>query len=396
MSDDAARANWGGSWRMPTDAEWTELRDNCTWEWTTQNGVNGRKVTSKKNGNSIFLPAAAFRYDTSIGFVGSYGRYWSSSLNTDRPFRAWSVNFNSGLVLGGDEDRYYGHSVRPVYGDFVAVTSISLNRSSASLNVGQTVQLSASLSPSNATEKTVRWVTSNSGIAAVSDNGWVTAKSAGSATITAYASSGKSASCTVTVSSTNLNGHTAVDLGLSVKWATCNVGASSPEGYGNYYAWGETSTKSDYSWSTYRWCNGSYNTLTKYNVSSSYGAVDNKTVLEMSDDAARANWGGSWRMPTDAEWTELRTNCTWTWTTQGGKNGYKVTSKTNGNSIFLPAAGSRGDARLYDAGSHGYYWSSSLETDNPDRAWRVDFGSGYVGMYLSYRCNGRSVRPVTE
>ncbi|MBQ7388829.1 MAG: hypothetical protein IJW01_05635, partial [Paludibacteraceae bacterium] len=136
----------------------------------------------------------------------------------------------------------------------------------------------------------------------------------------------------------------AVDLGLSVKWATCNVGASTPEGYGNYYAWGETTTKSTYDWSTYKWCNGSYKTLTKYCTSSTYGTVDNKTVLELADDAARVNWGGAWRMPTDAEWTELRENCEWTLTSDYNGTGVKgrvVTSKTNGNHIFLPAAGYR-------------------------------------------------------
>ena len=106
------------------------------------------------------------------------------------------------------------------------------------------------------------------------------------------------------------NGHEYVNLGLSVKWATCNVGASSPEEYGDYFAWGEVEPKSIYDFSTYKYCNGSETTLTKYNYSSSYGTVDNKTTLELSDDAARANWGGSWRMPTDAELTELREQCT--------------------------------------------------------------------------------------
>ena len=189
------------------------------------------------------------------------------------------------------------------------------------------------------------------------------------------------------------NGYMYVDLGLSVKWATCNVGANSPEGYGDYFAWGETSTKSTYNWSTYKWCNGSSSTLTKYNTRSSYGTVDNKTQLELSDDAVRANWGGSWRMPTDAELTELREQCTWTWTNQNGVNGYKVTSKSNGNSIFFPAAGYRDDSLLYDAGSNGYYWSSSLFTVSPYGAWYVDFGSGYVYSDY-YRYYGRSVRPV--
>ena len=109
------------------------------------------------------------------------------------------------------------------------------------------------------------------------------------------------------------NGHDWVDLGLpsGLKWAVCNVGADSPEGYGFYFAWGETETKSRYSWNTYKWCNGSYYTQTKYCTNSSYGTVDNKTTLDLSDDAARANWGGSWRMPTKAEQDELRNNCTW-------------------------------------------------------------------------------------
>ena len=192
------------------------------------------------------------------------------------------------------------------------------------------------------------------------------------------------------------NGHTYVDLGLpsGTLWATCNVGASSPEEYGDYYAWGETETKSTYDWNTYKWCKGSENTLTKYCTSSSYSTVDNKKVLESSDDVAHVKWGGSWRMPTDAEMTELRENCTWTWTTQGGKNGYKVTSKKKGNSIFLPAAGYRDDSSLDNAGSSGYYWSSSLYTSYPDLAWYVDFYSSSVYRGHYDRCCGQSVRPV--
>lgn len=194
----------------------------------------------------------------------------------------------------------------------------------------------------------------------------------------------------------NTGNHKYVDLGLSVKWATCNVGATKPEEYGDYFAWGETQ-KNTYDWSTYKWCNGSYNTLTKYNNNSSYGTVDNKTQLELSDDAARANWGGSWRMPTKAEQDELREQCTWTWTTQNGVNGYKVTSKKNGNSIFLPAAGCRFDSSLYYAGSYGDYWSSSLYTDYPSSAYFLFFNSDNVDWNISYgRYSGHSVRPVCQ
>ena len=193
--------------------------------------------------------------------------------------------------------------------------------------------------------------------------------------------------------------HEYVDLGLSVKWATCNVGASKPEEYGDYFAWGETQPKDYYDWSTYKWCNGSYDTQTKYCTDSYYGTVDNKTVLDLSDDAARANWGGSWRMPTHEEQEELRTQCTWTWTTQNGVYGYKVTSKKSGytnNSIFLPAAGCRYDGSLYGAGSYGLYWSSSLLTDYPSYAYSLNFYSDYVDWYSRYRYIGFTVRPVCQ
>ena len=190
------------------------------------------------------------------------------------------------------------------------------------------------------------------------------------------------------------NGHEYVDLGLSVMWATCNVGASSPSAYGNYYAWGETTTKSDYSWETLRYCNDKRGvSFSKYVTQSKYGTVDNKKVLEPSDDAARQNWGGSWRIPTDAEWTELRTKCSWTWTRQGGHDGYNVTSKSNGNAIFLPAAGHRNEMRL-DAASDGFYWSSSLDADAPNSAWDAGFGSLGLFRFGSYRSCGQSIRPV--
>ena len=192
----------------------------------------------------------------------------------------------------------------------------------------------------------------------------------------------------------NTGNHEYVDLGLSVKWATCNVGANAPEEYGDYFAWGETQPKTTYDWSTYKWCNGSYDTQTKYCTDSYYGTVDNKTQLELSDDAARANWGGSWRMPTTEEQQELINNCTWTWTTQNGVNGYKVTSKKNGNSIFLPAAGYRSGSSLYYAGSYGNYWSSSLYTDGPNSAYGLYFDSDGVGWYNGNRYCGQSVRPV--
>ncbi len=192
------------------------------------------------------------------------------------------------------------------------------------------------------------------------------------------------------------NGYEYIDLGLSVKWATMNVGANTPEDFGNYFAWGETEPKEVYNWSTYKWCNGSDTTLTKYNTSSVYGIIDNKTTLELIDDAAHANWGGSWRMPTDAEMTELRNNCTWKWTTQKSIKGYKVTSKSNGNSIFLPAADYYFDN--FTSWVDGCYWSSSLDIDSPCYAWFISFefilDVGVVTRNCNYRSNGEAIRPV--
>lgn len=188
----------------------------------------------------------------------------------------------------------------------------------------------------------------------------------------------------------------AVDLGLSVKWASFNVGASKPEEYGDYYAWGEVETKVGYSWNCYVLCDGSEIMLTKYNVLSDYGDVDNMTVLEAEDDVARKALGGEWRMPTDAEWTELRESCTWTWTTLNGVYGRQVTSNVNNNSIFLPAAGYMDNYNYISSGSHGTYWSSSLFIDNARHAWYVDLHSGNVNRGTIYRYVGLSVRPVLK
>ena len=196
------------------------------------------------------------------------------------------------------------------------------------------------------------------------------------------------------------NGYEWVDLGLSVKWATCNVGAEKPEDYGDYYAWGETSTKSSYTWINYKFrtSGDSYENVkfSKYNTESEYGPIDNRSTLDLVDDVARQKWGGSWRMPTLTEFDELIDNCTWTWTALNGVNGYKVTSKISGytgRSIFLPAAGWRYGTGLIGAGSRGYYWSSSLNTDNPGNARSLYFGSDSRRTDY-YRRDGQSVRPV--
>jgi len=298
------------------------------------------------------------------------------------------------------------------------VTSISLGKTSLSLMIGEEETISVtSVLPDNANNKSVTWSSSDSAIASVDNSGKVTAKAKGKATIKATANdgSGVNATCSIVVSSKCPAG--AVDMGTTTAdgyklyWGTSNLGADKPEEYGDYYAWGEIDPyyssqdpltwkdgKTGYNWASYKWCNGSSSTLTKYNNSSSYGTVDNKTVLEPSDDVASVKLGGKWRMPTDAEWTVLWTKCTWTWTTNYNGTGVmgRIVTATNGNSIFLPAAGVREGTDLYFVGSGGRYWSSSLSTDNPDGAWYVYFGSGVVFVDDAGRYYGLSIRPVSE
>lgn len=233
--------------------------------------------------------------------------------------------------------------------------------------------------------------------------------------------------------STAPEGVVAVDLGLSVKWASCNVGATKPEEYGDYFAWGDTTTyyeagyaeespqkhwkegkSSGFSWSSYKWCNGSNYTMTKYCNNSEFGNegfTDTLTVLTPEDDVAHVKWGGSWRMPTKAEQDDLRNKCTWTWYSSGntefnGVAGYKVTSNIEGYTerfIFLPAAGFSFDKYHHDyLGSKGGYWSSwssALSMDDrfrPDSACSLNFSSSSAYFTCEGRFGGRSVRPVCQ
>ena len=197
--------------------------------------------------------------------------------------------------------------------------------------------------------------------------------------------------------------HEYVDLKLpsGTLWATCNIGADAPEDYGYYFAWGETvpyaeNGKTNFDWSTYQWCSGSPTTLSKYNPSESFGTVDNLTVLEVADDAASANWGSAWRMPTKEQYDEL-INSSYTtleWTQENNVYGCKITSNTNGKYIFLPAAGVRSYSMLGYAGAKGYYWSNTLGSDYPSDSYYLNFDSSGCRTDGSNRFEGRSVRPV--
>ncbi len=302
-SDDVARQKWGDGWRLPTDEEWTKLRNwgNFTWEWTDDyngTGVAGTVITSKISGyegNSIFLPAAGYKINTESKEVGSHGYYWSSTIYVS--YMSYNLDFYNAQRSRVSNYRYYGMPVRAVI-------------------------------------------------------------------------------CDNDPEITSINGHEYVDLGNGLKWATTNVGANSPEKPGSYYAWGEIAPKNEYYWTNYVHRDPSYSennglSLTKYTFADNVKEGswyegdtfigDGKTTLDLADDVARQNWGGTWRMPTAAEFGWLVSNCTWTWSSDYSETGVAgmVVTGTNGKSIFLPAAG-RMEANDTWEDSKGLYWSSSL------------------------------------
>ena len=207
------------------------------------------------------------------------------------------------------------------------------------------------------------------------------------------------------------NGHEYVDLGLSVNWANCNVGADKPEDYGDYYAWGEIEPKESYTWENHRFRTGGNNEddlkLSKYtsmyytsmlDADNRYYVADNKTLLDLEDDVAHVKWGGNWRIPTDQEMNELIDSCTLIWTTVNGVNGCLITSKISGftdRSIFLPAAGRYFRTNNYNAGTWGSYWSNSVNKDDiSTRAGVLTIGSNHASVKITFRIMGQSVRPV--
>ena len=405
-SDDAATVNWGSNWQMPSYEQCKELLNTsyATAKWTTQNDVYGVRITSKSNGNSIFLPAAGYYNNTGLNYVCSSGLFWSRSHYVGIRVDAYQVYFNANRIDTGDGGRDCGLNVRPVRVkdvQTVAVSSIALNQTELFVNVEETAQLSATVLPENATNKKVVWESSNKAIATVDETGKVTAVAVGTCTITCSATdgSGVKAECQVDVVMNET--HEYVDLGLpsGTLWATCNVGASKPEEYGDYFAWGETQPEiyNNYSLSGYRYYDSVYKVYTKYCLQSDYGTIDNKSELEMSDDAATVNWGVDWQMPSLEQFNEL-INSSYTtirWMTfNNGVNGIMIYSNSNGNYIFLPAAGYRCERSFYNAGGGGYYWSRSLNTSNSDSAYYLRSNSIRIDTSNGSRYNGFSVRPV--
>ena len=393
LLDDAANANWGGDWRIPTKSEQDELRNTSytTWTWTTQNGVKGYKVTSKTNDNSIFLPAVGAYSGSNLIHLGSNGFYLNSSLYTNDTSEANIMSLDSDGIDLSYASRFYGLSIRAVLPvGFTYSISFDSNGGNGMMQPITHEYTEVFTLPENKlTRHGYEFICWNTRADGTGINYMDGAKFRVSSDITLYAQWYKE--------ETNIT-HEYVDLGLpsGLLWATCNVGASRPEETGYFFSWGETKPKARYSWDTYKWCNGNEKTLKKYCTDSEYGRLDNKTTLDLLDDAANANWGGDWRIPTKSEQDELRNTSytTWTWTTQNGVKGYKVTSKANGNSIFLPAAGVFGGFDLSFMLSRGYYWSGSLKMRQQDDVSCFEFYLYSVDVKCLFRYYGLPIRPV--
>ena len=431
--DDPARVNWGGEWRTPTRADMMDLQEYCYWAMETVNNVFGCRITSKINGNSIFIPACGYREGINLKLLGTECNYMTAT-GIGKGFHYMLFHkptFGYSGVGNGVYKRCYGVPVRPVLGEenVIPITSLSIDQTEITLTPGQTCKLHAIVEPETATFKhSISWSCTDNGVVKVGTSGLVTALMPGQATVTVQTHDGEfKATCTVTVSGGSEDTQEVVDLGLpsGIKWAKCNLGAKSEEEYGDYFAWGETEPyyqdgyaysdvalwksgkEAGYDWPSYRWCTGDWDLLTKYNTSSYYGStVDDITTLTPDDDAAAAALGGGWRMPTQADWEDLMNpdNCEWTWTTCDGVLGYRVTSKKNGNSIFLPACGRR-DADILDIDenepedANGYYWSSTLSEYSCNALARCFFKgsqSPQVDWYDEPRCYGFAVRPVLD
>ncbi len=415
--DDAATFNWGSGWQTPSPSQVEELFYDCQHVETAQNGVPGNLFRGP-NGNTIFIPSI-IEYDNKSYY------YWTNSLRQryNQYFVELSVDIEVIAFCKSDfnnlRDRYFCALVRPVRGSATLTpTAPSVITNSATNITPYSATLNGNITSAggaNVTEKGFVYGTNPNNLSGRTQSGG--ASSIYNETITglsqgtiyyykAYAtnSAGTTYGDILTFTTNGiLNEHIWVDLGLpsGTKWANCNIGATSPEDYGEYFAWGETSPKYIYEWNNYRWCDGVYTKLTKYCNYAQYGNngfTDNLTTLEASDDAATANWGSGWRMPTETEMRELKDNCIVTWTTQNGKRGRLFTG-SNGNFIFLPAAGyHRYGSELGSVGFDGYYWSSSLSSDYTVRAWYLNFDSDNYGMsnLNGERYRGLSVRPVCQ
>lgn len=404
---DVVRVKWGGEWRMPTNEEFEELRNNCNWIWTSINGHYGYKVASKLQGftdNYIFLPASGSYQGNELKEVNSRTYY---RTNVYYPLYQGGYTYSINSTLGYNQlvpiIPNVGVVIRPVTpsNNGTIIASIELDKNFSNLEFNQTLQLTAQIkSTLGKIDTTAIWKTSDVNIATVTATGLVTAQKNGRCIITAECG-GVTAECHVIVVSYEEPDY--VDLGLSVLWATSNIGADTPEDYGYYYAWGETETKDNYT--SYKWSTGSYNSslfkLTKYCNDSSWGVAgttDTIVQLETDDDIAYTKLGDKWRIPSKADFEELLANCTVTTVISStGQNGCVFTSNIPGytdRSIFLPFAGWKYDDTSINSGASCFYISRSLDEDLPISAWCLYLTPEERKLKTVVRYDGYVIRPV--
>ncbi|MCQ2374379.1 MAG: hypothetical protein MJ069_00540 [Salinivirgaceae bacterium] len=429
-ADDAAAQAWGGAWKMPTKTQQDELRNECDWEWTSINDVYGYKVKSRVNDNFIFLPVAGY-WDMNLHAYN--GCYWSRSLSADESDAAYYLDFSASNVSLSDYDRSAGFSVRPVI-NIPQTSSASVGFNQARIKL-ETTSLDGAKYSIYYKTSSEDWQTQE-----LNDSNFVFVLT-DLTPETKYQYYTQIDYNNITLKSktfefTTIKEPEYVDLELpsGTLWATTNIGANTPEEFGDYYAWGETEThysaggntdeptwKDGYSvgydWSTYKWSEGTYNTLTKYN--DRYGSIiDDKKELDDDDDVAVQTWGGNWKMPTYDQLEELYNTCYWEFTeSYNGKkvNGYivykakdsadmgKRVLKSSEKStteytiddkhIFLPIAGCIRKTAKYT--TCGIYGSRSIGYSAFEATYLV-IEMNDLKINREYRCYGYSVRPVCE
>lgn len=400
---DVARVKWGGNWRMPTLLECKELVERCKWEWVSYNGMVGYLVTGP-NGNCIFLPAVGFCAHSELyGWKGS-GLYSSSTIYDNLSVYTYYL----GCSIGDDVcwnygERYHGQSVRPV------LDEIKLNPAIFTKEVSSVAKNSALLQGYvegvltstfdcrygflyGTVPDLIRfgediYVGSNHEInysyllTGLKDN--TTYYYCAYLLVDGKYIYGDTLSFTTAKNEEITSGHL-VDLGLSVKWAAWNIGATKPEEYGSYYAWGELKERNDYTTDTYQYFDKFTYMFIGYDISGT------------KYDVARVKWGENWRIPTIAEIGELYRLCKWEWMTYNGIRGQKITGP-NGNSIFIPAAGIKIGTDIYGLGMYGCYWSSSLYVSDYGRANGLGFPEIIDEPWFNNaREYGRPIRPVSD
>lgn len=435
---DVAHMLWGQDWRMPTIEQFLELWEQCKHSEFTLSGQKGH-VFVGKNGNKIFLPCGGSKgIGGSVWYVPTYKDnrtislsdtdylyYWTSSIHDNDGNGAWMIsNYFGGKAYCG---RTLANNVRPVYNKSDGSTSSF----DTSLLIGSWKTTFEGNEYSVLTLKEDNTFTDKgfAGGESYEDSGtWSLNPNTQMLTLT-YSNGSTNDGKIIRLTATELeifgcvylrvdgnnnnddgidepqpqpNNHEWVDLGLpsGTQWATFNVGASKPEDFGDYFAWGETvgynGGKTAFHNYNYKYYDGY--SLFKYCTDSSIGTIDNKTELEPEDDAATVNWGSSWQMPSSEQFAELINSSytTTSWTTLNDVHGWMIVSKNNGNNIFLPAAGHHHGVAFSGADSFGRYLSRSLHTSNTLSAFIIDFYSERIRIYHALRYYGQSVRPVRK